>query len=110
MSFTKFGDGLLASSVNLQVTVEATGNTEYIPCYVLSSSKPIWKGELKDCGLILGTNALVSLGFMVYHANGATIQPERIENRESNNSEVLRITFEQRLCLRSYQTKTVKVR
>ena len=65
---------------------------------------------MTDCGLILGTNALVSLGFMVYHANGATIQPERIENRESNNSEVLRITFEQRLCLRSYQTKTVKVR
>ena len=85
--------------VNLQVTVEATGNTEYIPCYVLSSSKPLWKGEVKDCCLILETNALVSLGFMVYHANGATIQPERIENCESNNSEVLRITFEQRLCL-----------
>ena len=96
--------------VNLQVTVEATGNTEYIPCYVLSSSKPLWKGEVNDCGLILGTNALVSLRFMVYHVNGATIQPERIENRENNNSEVLRITFEQRLCLRSYQTKTVKVR
>ena len=79
--------------VNLQVTVEATGNTEYIPCYVLSSSKPLWKGEVKDCGLILGTNALVILGFMVYHANRATIQPERIENHESNNSEVLRITL-----------------
>ena len=89
----------------MQETVEATCNTGYISCYVLPSSKPLWKGEVKDCGLILGRNALVILGFMVYHSNGATIQPERVDNQKSNNSEVLHITR-----LGRSQTKAVKVR
>ena len=49
----------------LQVTVENTEVTQMIPCYLLDSAKPIWRGELKDCGLVIGTNALADLGFHI---------------------------------------------
>ena len=46
----------------LEVTVEDSRMTQQVPCYVLDSSKPIRLGEVSNCSLVLGTNALVSLG------------------------------------------------
>ena len=43
---------------------------------MLASEKPIWSGELHNCGLILGTNALVDLGFQVMYSNGTVVHPE----------------------------------
>lgn len=63
---------------------------------------------MKDCGLILGTNALVSLGFRVHHANGSLIQPDGVQNRE-DAPEVLQGTFGQKVCLGPYQSTAVKV-
>jgi len=50
---------------------------------VLESSKPIWQGDLYNSGLILGTNALVSLGFVVSHSNGTVIEPMGEAKRET---------------------------
>ena len=64
------------SVVRLQVMVDETGVTKEVPCFVLASEKPIWSGELHNCGVILGTNALVDLGFQVIHSNGTVVHPE----------------------------------
>ena len=39
--------------VLLEVTVEDSGMTQQVPCYVLDSSKPIWQGEVSNCSLVL---------------------------------------------------------
>ena len=44
--------------VALDIVVEETKESRQVPCYVLESSKPIWSGELEDCAVVLGTNAL----------------------------------------------------
>ena len=62
--------------VALQLTVEGTGISQRVPCYILDSSKPIWKGELKDCGLVIGTNALANLGFSIVDAEGCIVTSE----------------------------------
>ena len=49
--------------VVLKITVEGAKSPFYVPCYVLQSCKPLWKGELYDCALVLGTNALETMGF-----------------------------------------------
>ena len=64
------------SLVCLQVMVDETGVTKEVPCFVLASEKPIWGGELHNCEIILGTNALVDLGFQVIHSNGTVVHPE----------------------------------
>ena len=62
--------------VALDVAVEKTEETQQVPCYALESSKPIWKGELENCALILGTNALGRLGFNIVYSDGTTVEPE----------------------------------
>lgn len=64
------------SLVHLHVSVEETGVFREIPCFVLASEEPIWGGEVANCDIILGTNALVSLGFRVTHSNGTEVHPE----------------------------------
>ena len=64
------------SLIRLQVMIEETGAAKEVPCFVLASEKPIWSRELHDCGIILGTNALVDLGFQVVHSNGTVVHPE----------------------------------
>ena len=65
--------------VKLKVTVEGTDKTLQVPCYVLSSDKPLWKGELWNCGLVLGTNCLEKLGFSITHPNGRMVRPTEKE-------------------------------
>ena len=62
--------------VQLQVKVENMGVHRQVPFYVLDSSKPIWNGELANCGVILGTNALDNLGFRISLPDGSTVTPE----------------------------------
>ena len=50
------------SVVALNIQIEATGVTKEVLCFILDSSKPLWKGELEDCGVVLGTNSLQGLG------------------------------------------------
>ena len=62
--------------VALQLTVQGTGASQRVPCYILDSSKPIWKGELKDCGLVIRTNAFANLGFSIVDAEGCIVTSE----------------------------------
>ena len=67
--------------VVFQLTVEGTGASQRgasqrVPCYILDSSKPIWKGELKDCGLVIRTNAFANLGFSIVDAEGCIVTSE----------------------------------
>ena len=64
------------AAVSLDITIEKTKGTQQVPCYVLESSKPIWKGELENCAVILGTNALESLGFKIVRQDGTIVEPE----------------------------------
>ena len=53
----------LKALVKLHVVIEITGLSIQIPCYMMDSSKPIWQGEVWNCGKIMGTNALVGFDF-----------------------------------------------
>ena len=61
--------------VVLNMEVEATKVAKEVLCFVLDSSKPLWKGELIDCGLVLGTNSLRHLGFEITQPNGTAVDP-----------------------------------
>ena len=64
------------SLVRVQVVVDETGVSREIPCFVLASEQPILSEELHNCGMILGMNALIDLGFQVVHSNGTVVHPE----------------------------------
>ena len=51
-----------------------------------NSSKPIWKGELKDCGLVIGTNALANLGFSIVDAEGCIVTSEENASQKQETS------------------------
>ena len=61
--------------VVLQLEIDETGKNLEIPCYVLDSSKPLWQGELKNCAVLLGTNALTEFKFGLFHSNGVPVHP-----------------------------------
>jgi len=72
--------------VKLEVSVEGTDKTLQVPCYVLNSNKPLWKGELWNCGLVLGTNCLEKFGFSITHPNGQMVRPAVKEVTASQNT------------------------
>ena len=61
--------------VFLSVLLEARGKSLCIPCYVVDSTRPLWEGAVKKCGIVMGTNAIVGFGIQLVHKNGATVQP-----------------------------------
>ena len=86
------------AAVALDITIEKTKGTQQVPCYVVESSKPIWKGELENCAVILGTNALESLGFNIVHQDGTIVEPEGQDDSaepqpEKSKAEVLAISL-----------------
>ena len=62
--------------VVISVMIDATGKLLCIPCYVLDSGKPLWQGTVKNYGLVLGTNAITTLGMKVLHSNGKVVHPD----------------------------------
>ena len=46
---------------------------------MIDSTKPIWQGEVKNCGMIMSTNALVAFQFCISHSNGIVISPVSLE-------------------------------
>ena len=65
--------------VKLEVVIEATGIKLTVPCYVIDSTKPVWQGDVKNCGMIMGTNALSAFEFHISHSNGIEILPASSE-------------------------------
>jgi len=60
----------------LQMATDDSSQPQHIPCYVLPSCKPIWDGEMNDCAMVLGTNALEDLGFFVVDRSGAKMKSD----------------------------------
>lgn len=58
--------GVMALVV-LKINIDGASTQFYVPCYVLQSCKPLWKGKLYDCDLVLSTNALETMGFRITH-------------------------------------------
>ena len=69
--------------VTISVTLDATGKSICVPCYVLDSGKPLWQEVVRNCGLVLGTNAMTAFGMQVLHSNGTVICPSPIACEES---------------------------
>ena len=51
------------SVVAVETETEQTGQRLVIPCFVMTSVKPIWQGNVKDCAMVLSTHALIEFGF-----------------------------------------------
>ena len=51
---------------------------------MIDSTKPIWQGEVKNCGMIMGTNALVAFQFCISHSNGIVISPVSLMKQEES--------------------------
>ena len=75
--------------VKLHVVVDITGLSLQIPCYVMDSSKPIWQGEVWNCGMIMGTNALVGFDFRITHSNGIEVITESLLQQLSQAGNLL---------------------
>ena len=97
--------------VVLNVQVETTGKTCPIPCFVLDSSQPLRRGELKDCGVLFGTNTLVEHGFHVSYSDGTTIEPtprDGAERSSANVVNVLQVTLGETVHIKPSQMKWTK--
>ena len=103
--------------VVLKITIEGTSTTFNVPCYVLQSCKPLWNGELYDCALVLGTNALETLGFRITHPSGELVGSTKrgcqsvgiqtVESEISSDAGV-HVVLDQKVCLGPFQSKVVK--
>lgn len=63
------------SIVAIGTMLEQTKQKLVIPCFVLTSDKPVWQGTVADCAMVLGTNAMVKFGMQTVHADGSVIKP-----------------------------------
>ena len=94
--------------VVLQLEMDETGQNLEILCYVLDSNKPLWQGELKNCAVLLGTNALTQFGFGLYHSNGTPIYPVGVRHNKDDGS-TLYVTLQKSVHLKPRSTKCVQV-
>ena len=68
--------------VKVDVIIKVTRKCLEVPCYVIDSAKPVWQGNVKNCGMIMGTNALVAFQFCISHFNGEKISPVSLPKQE----------------------------
>ena len=64
---------------------------------IVDSTRPLWQGAVKNCGLVLGTNAIIGFGIQLVHANGITIQPVdgNSKSTEITTGKVMRVVLSQ---------------
>ena len=69
------------SVVTLNIQIEATRVTKEVLCFILDSNKSLWKAELTDCGVVLGTNSLEGLGFKITHSDGSIVESNTTDKK-----------------------------
>ena len=94
--------------VTMDILVESTGKTCNIPCYIIDSGEPLWSGALKDCAMLMGTNALVAHGFKVSDSGGVEVSPTQKVTHSDSCTRVLTVILQQTVHLKPNQTKLVK--
>ena len=100
----------------LKLAIEGNSNTFNVPCYVLQSSKPLWSGDLYDYALVLGTNALETLGLRITNPNGELVSPVRKRCQSAEVQAVkpedadakVHVVLDRQLRLGPFQSKIVK--
>ena len=80
--------------VTVSVMLDSTGMSLSVPCYVLDSVKPLWRGTVRNCGIVLGTNALTAFGMQVMHSNGEAVRPDDNVHPSGTGQETLEETEE----------------
>ena len=63
------------SVVAIGASLGHTGQSVTVPCFVVTSDKPIWQGALQDCAVVLGTNAMVKFGIQTVLSDGSVVTP-----------------------------------
>ena len=97
--------------VLISLTLEATGKSLHIPCYVVDSTRSLWQGAVKNCGLVLGTNAIVGFGFQLVYENGMTIPVAgNVESVECAVEKVTRVVLSEVTRIGPRETKCVKAK
>ena len=67
------------SVVAIETMMEQTGQKLVIPCFVMTSARPIWQGAVKDCCMVLGTNAMVEFKMQTVHVDGSVVKPSDMD-------------------------------
>ena len=76
----------------------------------------MWNGELSDCALVLGTNALENFGFQITHPDGGIVQPVKlgtgaeVNNTQPSGSTEVHMILYKKLQLGPFQCKVANVR
>ena len=66
-------------------------------------------GELQDCGVLLGLNALVNFGIAVTHSDDSVIVPSHVRIQEEENKvRIVRLTLKKTGHLIPQQSKWVR--
>ena len=78
------------SVVAVETTMEQTGQKVIIPCFVMTSAKPIWQGTVMDCAMVLGSNALAELGLQLVQADGSVVSPTTSDSIEPTMAAAVR--------------------
>ena len=88
------GQGLGATSVvTVETEIEQTGQKLVIPCFVMISVKPNWQGNVKDCAIVLGTNALVKFGFQLVHTDGSIVSPTTADPKKTAGTAAVHVVL-----------------
>ena len=95
------------SIVAIETMMELTRQKLVIPCFVLTSDKPVWLGTVKDCAMVLGTNAIVKFGMQTIHVDGTVVKPSARDCAEGSQEGNVVLVRAVRLAPR--QSRTVEV-
>ena len=71
------------SLVAFEMMMEQTRQKVIIPCFVMTSAKPIWQGTVANCAMALGSNALVQLGIQLVQSDGSIVSPTLSDSTET---------------------------
>ena len=73
---------------------------------MLDSNKPLWSGELKDCVVLMGTNALLKHGFTVTHSDGTQVEPNcKDANVSTTLMKIINVLLSVTIYLKPHQYK-----
>ena len=95
--------------VAVETEIEQTGQKLVIPCFVMTSVKPIWQGNVKECAMVLSTNALIDFGFQLLYTDGSIVSPTAADPKKLARTAAVHVVLAHAIHLAPGQTKKVEV-
>ena len=102
--------------VMLKITIIRDSKSFTVPCYMLKSDKPLWKGELNDYALVLGINALGNFGLQITHPNGIAVHRvgteagTDVQGVQPSGKASVHVILDKKLRLEPFQSRVANVR